>query len=155
MNILQIAQLLGGIRFGDVDGGNELLAIIVNELPNDVHIDTNNTGTDFITIYEELSIEFKKKLTGISLTEHNELLVDILNDIVYINTQKEKIKEQEEKARNFQYVVFMIILTVVSAWSVYRYHVSAEQILGSHYQSVFVDFIDSVSNIVMDSQAKE
>lgn len=155
MNILQVAQLLGGIRFGDVDGGNELLAIVVNELPTDVHIDTNNNGTDFINIYEELTIEFKKKLTGISLAEHNELLVDILNDIVYINTQKEKIKEQEEKARNFQYVVFMIILTIVSAWSVYRYHVTAEQILGNQYQSVFVDFIDSVSNIVMADQTKE
>ncbi len=150
MNILQLAQLLGNIRFGEVDGGNELINIITELLPESIHLDTNNSGLDFIAIYDDLPIENKKQLTAISLSTRQDLMVEILNDVVYINTQKQRIKEREDKARNMQYILMIVVITFISTYLSYQYHVNATHVYGGGYDSMFMDFVNKVSELIKE-----
>lgn len=152
MNILQIAQLLGPMRFGDVDGGSKILGLVEHcfaDIKDEkLFIDTRTTGDEFLEIYGQLDIDTKKKITAISLKQYSDILVEVLDDLVYIKNQRELVQEQEERTRNNQITVICIFLSLLATWSVFSYHHHVTNTLGIKTTSTLLEFADLAYKII-------
>lgn len=152
MNILQIAQLLGPMRFGDVDGGVKLLSIIApcfDGLEDEKNfVDSRTTGEQFLEIYNQSSIEIKKKVTAISLKQYNEILVEVLDDLIYISNQRELVQRQEQQTRNNQISVICVFLALLATWSVYSYQHHITKTLGISQTSTLLEFGNLIHEII-------
>lgn len=148
MNILQIAQLIGPMTFGDVDGGGKLIKILEPTFPDNFYIDITTTGDKFLKLYAEMDIEAKKAVTSIVLTDHPDLMIEILDDLVHITTQRELVQKQEKRAKHNQITIIAIIFTLIATWTVYSYHYYSHSVTGKRTDSSLLSFADMIADYV-------
>lgn len=146
MNIVQIAQKLGSLRFGDVDGGAALIHAVTERLPEDVYFDTSVTGEEFIEYYNKQTIEVKKLITSVSLNGQESTLIALLDDLLYIDNQRRAIQAKETKTRNNHVMISVIFLVLMSTWSVFSYHQYLSKVTGGKSSSSLMDF----GNVIYD-----
>ena len=148
MNILQIVQRIGPNKLGDLSGADELVSIISGALPTTIHVDVNSTGHDIIKIYNELAVEDKRKLSALTLADKPAVLIDVLNDIYYLESNEYQAKARASNARNIQVIVICFLVVLMNTYEVYQYHAKAEQLLGAEYKSTTIDFMGRVVKLM-------
>lgn len=155
MNILQIAQLIGPMTFGDVDGGSKLVRIMEPTFPENFYIDITTTGDKFLKLYSELDIEGKKAVTSIVLTDYPDLIIELLDDLVHITTQRELVQKYEKRAKHNQITIIAIIFTLIATWTVYSYHYYSHTVTGKTSSSSLIAFADVLADFIFPSSKNE
>lgn len=151
MNILQIVQRIGPNKLGDLSGADELVSIITNALPTTLHVDVNSTGLDVVKIYEDLPVDDKRKLAALTLADKPALLIDVLNDIYYLESNQYQAKARASGSRNIQIIVFCFLVIMLNTYEVYQYHAKAEQLLGTEYKSSTIEFVEKVIKLIEEA----
>lgn len=144
MNILQLAQTMGSFKIGDFDNASILIKLITSALPDNLYVDTITTGEQIVLMYQEMEIEYKKKLISVDLYQVPRLVENILGDLYYLTQQTNAIREREERARNFQFIGMVLFVCLSAGYFTYGYYLKANELLGENYKSPMTEFFNTV-----------
>lgn len=150
MDITQLGDRLGDIKIGDIESGI-IVTLINNHLEPDKHITGSTTGNELKTLYASLTTAEKNNLDrAIRYEDDPKTMVNILNAISHLETQRISIQNHMESSRTLYIGLALLAVLVYNYWTVYGYHLEAMDVMGDSYKSNMITFVGELFHTVTE-----
>lgn len=150
MDITQLGDKLGDIKLGDIEGG-VIVELINSHLEPEKHITGITTGKELKAMYVELTTVEKNNLDkAIRYEDDPKTMVNILNSISHLETQRISIQNHMESSRTLYILLALLGVLIYNYWAVYGYHLQAMDVMGESYKSNMITFVGEIFHTVTE-----